>query len=162
MTVRSRRRTLLAGGSAALGVLVGGFLGVNAGLWLSSQVSDAPASDNLIAQGLEVLVEVTPYAWAGALIGALLGWLVAPFLVGIATKWPKIWLALGVQIVVGVAAWVAVAFIATVADVGIGALLLVGVVILGPPAVGRWFVEHKNPRAIPTDDVPLFGPDSRQ
>lgn len=91
-------------------------------------------------------------------MGALLGWIVAPPVVGFIAKWPKVWLALGVQVVAGIALWLTVGYLATVLDVGgIGAWLFVALVILGPPAAGRWFVERDQPQATPTEDVPQPG-----
>lgn len=149
----SPHRPLLAGGSAALGVLVGGFLGLNFGLWFSD-LSGSPGSDSTFFEALGELFEVISYVWAGTLIGALLCWLATPLLLGLAKKWPKNWLALGVQVVVGIALWLIIAFMATALDLGGIGLLLVGLVILGSPAAGRWFVERSYSQAIPTTTTP--------
>jgi hypothetical protein len=131
------------------------------GFWLSSQLADSSQFDNAFFQVLEGFGRAVPYVWTGALFGALLGWIVAPAVVGLITKWPKVWLALGVQVVAGIALWLTVAFLATVLDVGvIGAWLFVALVTLGPPAAGRWFVERDQPQATPTDDVPQPSPET--
>lgn len=158
MTSDRRQRPLLAGVSAAIGVLAGGLLGILIGFWLSSQFADSSQFDNAFSQVLEAFGRAIPYLWAGALLGALLGWIAAPLVVGLIAKWPKVWLALGVQVVTGIASWLAVAFLATVLDVGvIGAWLFVALVILGPPAAGRRFVERDQSQPTPTDDVPQPG-----
>lgn len=146
MTDRQPHRPLLAGASAALGVLVGGFLGVYVGFWLASQRSGSQEWESAFLQFLQGLFDAFPYVLFGALLGAVLGWLVVPSLLGSVMKWPKVWLALGVQVVAGVAVWLAGAFVGSFLDLGaIGAWAFVVLVIVGPPAAGRWFVERSRP-----------------
>jgi hypothetical protein len=164
MTVRRLRRPLFAGLSAALGVLVGGgFLGLYGGSLLALQNFDSSGSENALLQLLELLVEAAPYVWLGALLGAVLGWLVLPSLLGSVMKWPKVWFAFGVQVVVGIALWLTGAFIASVLDVGaVGSWVFVLLVIMGPPAAGRWFVGRSHSQTVPTDDIPQTSPGPRQ
>lgn len=158
MTERRPHRPLLAGASAALGVLVGGVLGVSVGFWLATQGSRSPGSESAsvrLLEGLGELLGALPHVLIGGFLGTFLGWLVLPLLLGSVMKWPKVWLALGVQVVVGIALWLTGAFIASVLDLGaIGWWAFVILVIMGPPAGGRWFVERGHPQTVPTDDGP--------
>ena len=156
MTERRPHRPLLAGASAVLGVLVGGILGVYVGFWLGSQRSGPPESESAflrILEALEGLLEALPYVLFGALLGAVLGWLVLPSLIGFVMKWPKVWLALAVQVLAGIALWLTGALIGSVLDFGaIGSWAFVVLVIMGPPAAGRWLVERSRPQSVPPDD----------
>ena len=159
MTEKRHHRALLAGASAVLGVLVGGFLGMYVGLWLASQSFTSPALD--ILEGLSRLLEALPYVLFGAFLGAVVGWLVLPSLLGAVVKWQRVWLAFGVQVVVGIALWLTGAFIGSVLDIGaIGAWVFVVLVIMGPPAAGRWFVERGHSQTVPTDLGPPSSPGS--
>ena len=159
MTERRSHRPLLAGASAGLGVLVGGILGVYGGFWLASRNPGSRESESLVLQILEELVEAIPEVWFGALLGAPLGWLVLPVLLGSAMKWPKVSLGLGMQVVGGISLWLTGAFVMSVLDIGaIGAWPFVVLVILGPPAVGRWFVERNHRQ---TDERPQSSPGPR-
>lgn len=164
MTERRPHRPLLAGASAALGVFVGGVLGVFIGFWLASQGSGSRGSEGVflrILEGLGELLGAFPYALLGGALGAVLGWLVLPSLLGSVMKWPKVWLALGVQVVVGIALWLTVALIGSVVDIGaIGSWVFTVLVVMGPPAGGRWFVEQRHPKKVPTDDGPRSSTDS--
>jgi len=153
VTDRRPRRPLLAAASAAGGSVVGGILGVYGGFWLASRRIGSPRSENVVFRILEGLVEAVPYVWLGALLGAVLGWLVLPAVLGSVMKWPKIWLALGVQVIVGIAVWLTSAYIASVLDVGAISWVFVVLMIVGPPAAGRWFVDRGQPQIVPTDDV---------
>lgn len=156
---RRTYRPVLAGASAALGVLTGGFLGVYLGFWLASQRSGSPEWESTFLQILQGLFDALPHVLFGALLGAVLGWLVVPSLLGSVKKWPKVWLAVGVQVVIGIALWLIGAFIGSDLDMGpIGAWAFVILVIMGPPAAGRWLVERRHPQTVPTDDGPQPSP----
>lgn len=165
MTERRPHRPLLAGASAALGALVGGVLGVYVGFWLAMQGSGPPGSEGAflrLLEGLGELLEALPHILLGAVLGTVLGWLVLPALLGSVMKWPKVWLALGVQVVVGVAVWLTGAFIGSILDLGaIASWAFVILVIMGPPAAGRWFVDRGHPQTVPTDDGPQSNPGPR-
>lgn len=154
MTVGRSRRPLIAGAFAGVGVLLGGLLGFFGGWWLSSLSSGSPDSESVFTQFAEGLVGAVPYLWLGTLVGAALGWLIAPPLIGSLRAWPKVWSALGVQVVAGIALWLALAFIASTLDIGaIGAWTFVFLVIIGPPAAGRWLADRGRPEGIQTRDV---------
>ena len=163
MADRRPHRPLLVGASAAVGVLVGGILGISGGFWLAARNPGSPGSESVVGHILERLVVAVPYVWLGALLGAVVGWMVLPALFGSAMKWPKVWLGLGVQVVVGLALWLTGAFFASVLDIGaIGSWVFVVLVVVGPPAAGRWFVDRRYPQTVPTDDVLQSGPGPRQ
>jgi hypothetical protein len=156
MTERRLHRPLLVSASAALGVLVGGVCGVYGGFWLGLQGSDPPESESAFdatLEALERLVEAIPSIWLGALVGAILGWLVTPSLVGFVMKWPKVWLVLALQVLAGIALWLTAALIGSVLDFGaIGAWAFVVLMITGPSATGRWLIERRRPDTVPRDD----------
>lgn len=154
MTDRRPHRPLVAVASAAVGALVGGILGIQGGFWLASRHSNGPASGFSLFGILKVLTEALPYVWLGGLLGAALGWLVLPALLGTSMRWPKLWLGLGVQVVLGVALWLTGAFIASFLDTGaIASWLFVLLAVTGPPATGRWFADRRVQQTVPTDEV---------
>lgn len=162
MMERRTYRPLLAGASAALGVLGGGILGVYGGFWLASQRAGSPEWESTFLQILQGLFDALPYVLLGALLGAVLGWLIVPSLLGSVMKWPKVWLALGIQVVVVIALWLTGVLIGSVLDIGaIGAWVFVALVIMGPPTAGRWFVERSHPQTVPTDHGPQSSPGPR-
>jgi hypothetical protein len=78
-------------------------------------------------------------------------------------KWPKVWLGLGVQVVVGIALWLTAAFLGSFLDAGaIGAWVLVVLLVLGPPTAGRWFVDRRHLQTVQTDEMPPSGPSPGQ
>lgn len=159
---RRLQRSVVAGASAVLGVLVGGILGIYVGFWLASQRSGSPESEGVLLQALEGLFSAFPYILLGGVLGAVLGWLVLPSLLGSVMRWPKVWIALGVQVVVGIALWLIGAFIGSAFDIGaIGWWVFVVLVIVGPPAAGRWFVERSHSQTVPTDGGPQSSPGPR-